>query len=145
MLFLVLTKWLSVRVIYKPSHQDAFLHFQEPDGWVESNVNYIHNRNTSRRVSIRLRTPSFGRGTQVETEEVRKGFGQEEEGSYWPVVQCFRALELVPGLFHHKRVQARQVPGVEELVAPDAGSVDDEGGVAVDLGIGRREEEKKKY
>lgn len=61
------------------------------------------------------------------------------------MVQCFRALELVPGLFHHKRVQARQVPGVEELVAPDAGSVDDEGGVAVDLGIGRREEEKKKY
>lgn len=61
------------------------------------------------------------------------------------MVECFRALELVPGLFHHERVQARQVPGVEELVAPDAGSVDDEGGVAVDLGIGRREEEKKKY
>lgn len=40
-------------------------------------------------------------------------------------------------------MQARQVPGVEELVAPDAGSVDDEGGVAVDLGIGRREEEER--
>lgn len=40
-------------------------------------------------------------------------------------------------------MQARQVPGVEELVAPDAGSVDDEGGVAVDLGIGRRGEEER--
>lgn len=40
-------------------------------------------------------------------------------------------------------MQARQVPGIEVLVAPDAGSVDDEGGVAVDLGIGRRVEKER--
>lgn len=51
---------------------------------------------------------------------------------------CRRVLQLVPGLFHHKTVQTLQVPGTCVLVAADAGSVDDEGGVAVDLGTARR-------
>lgn len=56
-------------------------------------------------------------------------------------MDCFQVLELVPGLVHHEPVQALQVPAVEVLVAPHAGSVDDEGGVAVDLRVRSRGEE----
>lgn len=47
-------------------------------------------------------------------------------------------LQLVPGLFHHKVVETLQVAGARVLVAPGAGSEDDEGGVAVDLGMARK-------
>lgn len=60
-------------------------------------------------------------------------------------MQCGRAecwsacvLQLVPGLFHHKVVKTLQVPGPCVLVAPDAASEDDEGGVAVNLGMERK-------
>lgn len=52
-----------------------------------------------------------------------------------PSVAVLRVLQLVSGLCHHKAVQTLQVPATCVLVAADAGSVDDEGGVAVDLGM----------
>lgn len=93
----------------------------------------------------------------MRTKRCGKVFGQEEdgeddeEGSYeaggalWPsrAVERVAVLQFIPGLFHHKVVQALQVPGVVALVAPDAGSVDDEGGVAVNLANGRKEEEQE--
>lgn len=39
-------------------------------------------------------------------------------------------------------MEALQVPGARVLVAPDAASEDDEGGVAVDLGDGKEGEKK---
>lgn len=57
-----------------------------------------------------------------------------EEGSSEPSVAVLCVLQLVPGLLHHEVVETLQVPGPRVLVAPDAASVDDEGGVAVDLG-----------
>lgn len=53
-----------------------------------------------------------------------------------------RVSQLVPGLCHHEALQTLQVPGTRVLAAPAASSVDDECGVAVDLGMGGKKKKK---
>ena len=109
-----------------------------------SNEKYIHMPKTLLNRSAledgrKSEPSSFLKRTRVE-RKIERGLATvgERVVSYWPGVQCGRALprlflQLVSRLPHHEAVQALQVPAAVVLVALLPRPEHDQGGVTSDL------------